>query len=53
LGEPGFMRKVLSFLALVLVSLFTAVGLMLAAPSVAVGDAGHDSAVLALSRVEC
>ena len=42
------MRKVLSFLALVLVSLFTAVGLMLAAPSVAVGGAGHDRAMLAL-----
>ena len=47
------MRKVLSFLALVLVSLFTAVGLMLAAPSVAVGGAGHDRPMLALSRVEC
>lgn len=47
------MRKVLSFLALVLVSLFFAVGLMLAAPSVAVGDPGHEPAMLALSRVEC
>jgi hypothetical protein len=31
------MRKVLSFLALMLVSLLTAVGMMLAAPSVALG----------------
>ena len=32
------MRKVLSFLALMLVSLLTAVGMMLAAPSIALGN---------------
>ena len=53
MGEPGFMRKMLSFLALVLVSLFFAVGLMLAAPSLAVGGADHARAMLALSLVEC
>ena len=47
------MRKVLSFLALVLVSLLTAVGLMLAAPSVAVGGTGVDRATLALAVREC
>ena len=47
------MRRMLSFLALVLVSLFFAVGLMLAAPSVAVGGADPNRAMLALPRVEC
>jgi hypothetical protein len=35
--ELDLMRNVLSFLALLLVSLLTAVGMMLAAPSVALG----------------
>ena len=47
------MRKVLSFLALVLVSVLTAVGLMLAAPSVAVGGPGVDRGTLALAAREC
>ena len=47
------MRKVLSFVALVLVSVLTAVGLMLAAPSVAVGGTGVDRATLALAVREC
>ena len=35
--EPIYMRKMLSFLALLLVSLLTAVGMMLAAPGLALG----------------
>jgi hypothetical protein len=47
------MRRVLSFMALVLVSLVTAVGMLLAAPSVAFGAADPNLTALALAVCEC